>query len=44
MNWTDDAYNEEYGPWTDEEPMIAAANASRRKALCRETTEGDDDV
>ena len=44
MNWTDDAYNEEYGPWTDEELMIAAANASRRKALCRETTEGDDDV
>ena len=44
MNWTDDAYSEEHGPWTDEELMIAAGNAARRKALCRKTTEGDDDV
>lgn len=25
MNWTDDAYSDEHGPWTDEELMIAAA-------------------
>lgn len=44
MKWEDDAYNEECGPWTDEELMIAAGNAARRKALRRETREGDDDV
>ena len=44
MNWTDDAYGGECGPWTVEELMIAAGNAARRKALRRETTEGDDDV
>ena len=44
MNWTDDAYGGECGPWTDEELMIAAGKAARRKALRREMTEGDDDV
>mgnify|MGYP000775274634 CR=1 FL=1 len=44
MNRTDDAYGDECGPWTDEELMIAAGNAARRKALCREMTEGDYDV
>lgn len=44
MNWTDDAYSDEHGPWTDEELMIAAGNAARRKVLRREMTEGDDDV
>ena len=44
MNWTDDAYSDEHGPWTHEELMIAAGNAARRKALRRKTTEGDDDV
>ena len=43
MNWTDDAYSDEHGPWTDEELMLAAGNA-RRKVLRRKTTEGDDDV
>ena len=28
MKWEDDAYNEECGPWTDEELMIAAGNAA----------------
>lgn len=30
--------------WTDEELMIAAGNAARRKALRRETAGGDGDV
>ncbi len=44
MNWTDDAYGDEHGPWTDEERRIAAGDAARRKALRREMPEGDDDV
>lgn len=44
MNWTDDAYGDEHGPWTDEELIIAAGNAARRKALRREMTGGDGDV
>ena len=44
MKWEDDAYNEECGPRSDEERMIAAGNAPRRKALRRKATEGDDDV
>lgn len=44
MNWTDDAYPELDGDWTDEERMIATGNAARRKALRRETAGGDDDV
>ena len=44
MNWTDDAYPELDGDWTDEERKIATGNAARRKTLRRETAGGDDDV
>lgn len=42
MNWTDDAYGEEHGPWTDEELMIAAGNAAfaRNRRKHTETEEG----
>lgn len=44
MNWTDDAYSDEHGPWTDEEPMVAVDSVARCKVLRRKTMEGDDDV
>ena len=42
MNWTDDAYSDEHGPWTDEELMIAAGNAAfaRNRLKHTETEEG----
>ena len=42
MNWTDDAYSDEHGPWTDEELMIAAGNAAfaRNRRKHTETEEG----
>ena len=42
MNWTDDAYGNETGPWTDEELMIAAANTAFARNR-RKSTEGDGD-
>ena len=42
MNWTDDAYPELDGDWTDEELMIAADNAAfaRKRRKHTETEEG----
>ena len=41
-NWTDDAYPELDGDWTDEELMIAAGNAAfaRNRRKHTETEEG----
>ena len=42
MNWTDDAYPELDGDWTDEELIIAAGNAAfaRNQRKHTETEEG----
>lgn len=37
MNWTDDAYGDEHGPWTDEELLIAAGNAAYARSRRRNT-------